>query len=93
MTNYRRAQFEGGYYFFTVVTHQRRAFLTDEHARSCLRYVWEETKRQSHFDVIAFYLLPDHLHLLLVLPTGETDYARRISAMKRNSSSRSNLIE
>jgi putative transposase len=82
MINYRRAKFEGGYYFFTVVTHQRRAFLTDEHARFCLRYVLEETKRQSYFDVVAFCLLPDHLHCVWKLPQGDRNFSLRWSRIK-----------
>ena len=37
MTDYRRARFCGGYYFFTVVTHRRRPFLADGLSRVCLR--------------------------------------------------------
>ena len=82
MTNYRRAQFEGGYYFFTVVTYQRRAFLTGERARACLREVWEETKRRSYFDVVALCLLPDHLHCVWKLPDGDYDFSQRWSRIK-----------
>ncbi len=82
MTNYRRAQFEGGYYFFTVVTHERRAFLTDTCARACLRAAWEETRRRSYFDVIALCLLPDHLHCVWKLPAGDCDFSLRWSRIK-----------
>jgi len=79
---YRRAQFEGGYYFFTVVTHQRRAFLTNECALACLREVWEETKQCSYFDVVALCLLPDHLHCVWKLPEGDCDFSLRWSRIK-----------
>ena len=82
MTNYRRANFEGGYYFFTVVTHHRRAFLTDECARSCLRAAWEETRQRGHFDVVALCLLPDHLHCIWELPEGDRDFSLRWSRIK-----------
>jgi putative transposase len=82
MTDYRRAQFEGGYYFFTVVTHRRRAFLTDSRARLCLKSAWEEARRRSYFDVVALCLLPDHLHCLWKLPDGDTDFSLRWSRIK-----------
>ena len=34
MTDYRRSDLPGGYYFFTVVTHDRRAILTEPAAQS-----------------------------------------------------------
>jgi putative transposase len=82
MTNYRRAQFEGGYYFFTVVTHRRRPFLTGAHARACLRAAWEETRRCSDFEVVALCLLPDHLHCVWKLPEGDCDFSLRWSRIK-----------
>jgi REP element-mobilizing transposase RayT len=50
MTDYRRANLEGGCFFFTVVTYDRRAFLTEPLARRCLREAWRETRR--HIDYI-----------------------------------------
>ena len=82
MTNYRRANFEGGYYFFTVVTYRRRPFLIDEPARSCLRAAWEHTKQRSHFRVVALCLLPDHLHCIWKLPDGDGDFSLRWSLIK-----------
>ena len=37
MSRYRRALTAGGCYFFTLVTHQRRAILCDEALRLALR--------------------------------------------------------
>jgi putative transposase len=82
MTKYRRAQFEGGYYFFTVLTHQRRTLLTDTRARACLRLAWQETRRRSYFDVVALCLLPDHLHCVWKLPEGDCDFSLRWSRIK-----------
>jgi putative transposase len=82
MTNYRRAQFEGGYYFFTVITYKRRIFLTDDNSRLCLRQAINETKLKSYFDVIAFCLLPNHLHCIWKLPEGDNNYSLRWSRIK-----------
>ena len=82
MTNYRRAQFDGGYYFFTVITYKRRKFLTNENARLCLRQAIQATKEKNHFDIIAFCLLPNHLHCVWKLPEGDSNYSLRWSRIK-----------
>jgi len=82
MTNYRRAKFEGGYYFFTIITYDRRCFLTDENSRSCLRKAIDETRDKNNFDVIAFCLLPNHLHCVWKLPEGDNNYSLRWSKIK-----------
>ncbi|MBN2589703.1 MAG: transposase [Sedimentisphaerales bacterium] len=82
MTNYRRTQFEGGYYFFTVITYKRRKFLTNDNARSCLRQAINETKQKSDFETIAFCLLPNHLHCIWKLPEGDSNYSLRWSRIK-----------
>ena len=50
MTNYRRADFPSGYYFFTVVTHRRRKILTTELARDCLRKAWQEIQQRRFWE-------------------------------------------
>ena len=82
MTGYRRADFEGSCYFFTVVTYDRRAFLTEPLARRCLREAWKETRRRSPFEVIAVCLLPDHLHCVWKLPEGDCDFSLRWARIK-----------
>jgi putative transposase len=82
MTDYRRADIEGGCYFFTVVTYERRAFLTESLARRCLREAWKEARRRSPFEVIAVCLLPDHLHCVWKLPEGDCDFPLRWARIK-----------
>ena len=82
MTNYRRANFEGGYYFFTLVTYKRRRFLTSDLARRCLRAAWQQAQLRDHFDVVALCLLPDHLHCVWKLPEGDCDFSLRWSRIK-----------
>jgi len=83
MTNYRRSQ-KGLTYFFTVVTHKRRAFLTDKLARECLRKVWKDVETRYPFQVIALCLLPEHLHCIWRLPTDDKNYSRRWGLIKKN---------
>jgi putative transposase len=82
MTDYRRANTEGGCYFFTIVTYDRRKFLTEPLARRCLREAWKETRQRSPFEVIAVCLLPNHLHCVRKLPEGDHDFSLRWARIK-----------
>ncbi len=82
MTDYRRADSEGGYYFFTVVTYNRRPFLTEPLARQCLRAAWNDTRDRSYFEMTAVCLLPDHLHCIWRLPEGDGDFSLRWARIK-----------
>jgi len=88
MTKYRRAKFEGGFYFFTVVTYKRRKFLTSNLARKCLRQSFQSIRQKSHFDVVAICLLDDHLHCIWKLPDGDCDFSYRWSVIKSQFTSR-----
>jgi putative transposase len=82
MTDYRRANYEGGYYFFTVVTYNRRRFLTEPLARHCLRAAWKEAEQRSNFEMIAVCLLPEHLHCIWKFPPGDCDFSLRWARIK-----------
>ena len=82
MPHYRRSYQPGGYYFFTVVTPERRGFLTSELARECLRNAWKKVRINYPFQLIAFCLLPDHIHCIWQLPEKDSDYSRRWAALK-----------
>jgi putative transposase len=84
MPNYRRNFIPGGTYFFTVVTHDRRPILTTELGRSILRNVLREEKQKRPFEVIAIVLLPDHLHTVWTLPSGDSDFSKRWARIKSN---------
>ena len=84
MPNYRRANIKGGTYFFTVVTHQRQKLLIDEDVRNALREGIEKTRVTFPFQILAWVLLPDHLHCIWSLPEGDADFARRWGMIKRH---------
>ena len=84
MPNYKRNYVPGGTYFFTVVTHERRPFLTSELARTCLREAIEKEQKKRPFDLFAIVLLPDHLHAIWTLPPDDHDYSVRWAAIKEN---------
>ena len=68
MSKYRRNFVPGGTYFFTVVAHHRRPFLTTELARRCLREAIDKIRLRHPLQIDAFVLLPDHLWLFSTVP-------------------------
>jgi putative transposase len=82
MSDYRRYFVAGGTYFFTVVTYQRRRFLTTDLARECLRAAIETARGERPFEMPAVVLLPDHLHALWSLPRADVDYSTRWRRVK-----------
>ena len=82
MPNYIRAKFEGGYYFFTVVTYQRAELFRTELVRRVLREAIEKTRSRRPFETVAFCLLFEHLHCLWKLPEDDADYSKRWSSIK-----------
>ena len=83
MTNWRRAELPGGTFFFTLVTEDRAPILTTPLARSVLREVTLECRRQWPFHMEAVVLMPDHLHTVWRLPEGDSDYSKRWGWLKK----------
>ena len=82
MANYRRNWLPGGTYFFTVNLAQRRD--TDLLVRhvDLLRHAVRVTKTAHPFDIVAWVVLPDHMHAIWSLPPDNADYALRWRAIK-----------
>jgi putative transposase len=83
MPNYRRAFVTGGTFFFTLVTHCRRPFLTTLDARKILKSAIATELRTHPFELVATVLLPDHLHAIWALPSGDSRYSSRWWRIKR----------
>ncbi|MBA2117787.1 REP-associated tyrosine transposase [Bremerella alba] len=81
MSNYRRVAI-GRTVFFTVNTENRRPLLTTLLGRQSLRVAIEKTRVELPFSVIAFVLLPDHLHTIWELPKGSEDFSKRWQKIK-----------
>ena len=77
MTDYRRAWHPGGTWFFTVNLLQRRG--NDLLAREIelLRAVVTDVRRRHPFHIHGWVVLPDHLHCVIELPEGDTDFTLR----------------
>jgi len=82
MTRYRRAKGEGVLYFFTLVTCQRRPLFSASFARSCLRRAIRQTRQHAPFRIVAFCLLPEHLHCIWEMPRADNNYAQRWARIK-----------
>lgn len=82
MPNYRRANAEGACYFFTVNTLHRQPILVNEDVRVALREAIKTTRTTLPFTIDAWVLLPDHLHCLWTLPSGDADFATRWKLIK-----------
>jgi putative transposase len=82
MADYRRWYVPGGTYFFTVVTHNRRPFLTSDLGRACLRGSLREIRARHPFELTAAVLLPNHLHTVWTLPRGDSRYSLRWRRIK-----------
>ena len=79
---YRRARIEGGTYFFTVVTYQRRKILCTPSNVALLRQVFRQVMERHSFKIDAFVLLPDHMHCIWTLQPGDADFSTRWRLIK-----------
>ena len=82
MPNYRRAKITGATWFFTVNLLERHNnnLLIKEVA--LLKASIKKVYRAHPFEIIAWVVLPDHMHCLWKLPEGDTDYATRWRLIK-----------
>jgi putative transposase len=92
MPNYLRPKTAGGTFFFTVVTFERRKFLTLDSSRGILGLAIKEVQEQYPFSVEAWVLLADHLHAVWTLPEGDTDFSKRWGLIKAKFSKESTSL-
>ena len=81
MVQYRRNYVPGGTFFFTVALRDRRA-TTLVNNIGALRAAMRRTLRQRPFVIDAMVVLPDHIHSVWTLPSGDADYAGRWRLLK-----------
>jgi len=83
MVQYRRNFVAGGTYFFTVTLIGRDSDILTRHI-DALRASVECIKHTQPFEIVAWVVLPDHLHAVWTMPTGDCDYSSRWRAIKSN---------
>jgi putative transposase len=81
MPNYRRLYQPGGRYFFTVNLADRSS---DALVRNidALRRAWSYANARYPFETLAAAVMPDHLHCIWRLPTGDQDFSVRWRLLK-----------
>ena len=82
MTSYERNKTQGGMYFFTLVLNQRKntSLLIDHF--DLLKFCIKKVKSKYPFQLPAIVVLPDHLHMVMLLPKEDDNYAVRIRLIK-----------
>src|SRR5437762_1905765 len=81
MVRYRRSFIPGGTFFFTVTLADRRSRLLVDHIAS-LRHAFRVTRTERPFTIDAIVILPDHLHVIMALPPGDSDFSGRWRRLK-----------
>jgi REP-associated tyrosine transposase len=81
MVRYRRNFVPGGTFFFTVTLADRRSSVLVDHV-GLLRTAFRNTRECKPFAVAAIVILPDHLHAILTLPSGDSDFSGRWRSIK-----------
>ena len=83
MATYRRSHANGATWFFTLATYRRRPLLARPDVLSALRLAIKQAGQRYPFKIVAWVVLPDHMHALWALPEGDGDYAVRWAMIKR----------
>ncbi|QWF72253.1 transposase [Methylomonas paludis] len=82
MTDYRRIYIPGSTWFFTVNLAKRKGHqLLLDHIEN-LRGSFIKVRKDHPFKIIAIVVLPDHLHCILSLPEGDSDFSTRWGLIK-----------
>ena len=90
MVGYRRNFVPGGTFFFTVTLADRTSTILVDRV-DLLRNALRVTRRERPFEIDAIVILPDHLHVVRTLPSGDADFSGRWRRIKGHFSS--SLIE
>jgi putative transposase len=83
MPDYRRVKIQGGTYFFTIVTHQRKQLFLHAKAPDLFLESLNHVNKFHPFSSLAYCILPDHIHLLWKMPVNDAEYSTRISEIKK----------
>ncbi|MBP7370636.1 MAG: transposase [Arenimonas sp.] len=89
---YRRAKTLGGTYFFTVNLADRSLSLLVEHI-DALRSSVATVKQRHPFEIIAWVVLPEHMHAIWKLPENDCDFSIRWSLIKSGFSRQIDITE
>ena len=88
MSSYHRTYIKGGCYFFTLVTWKRTPIFNKPEHIDLLRRSFTKVQQTRPFHIDAIVILPNHLHCILRLPEGDSDYSSRWKEIKKYVSKR-----
>lgn len=91
MSNYHRLYKKGGVYFFTVVTYKRQKLFCDALTIDFMREAFRFVIDRRPFAIDAVVILPDHLHCIWELPSGDDDFSTRWMMIKKHVSTLYNI--
>ncbi|MCP4255541.1 MAG: transposase [Candidatus Scalindua sp.] len=81
MVQYRRSQTPGGTYFFTVNLRDRTSQYLTTYIDD-LRKAFHDVRQRRAFKIVAVCILPEHIHMVMELPSGDSGYPGRWKAIK-----------
>lgn len=81
MVRYRRNFVPGGTYFFTLTLADRASSTLIDHV-DALRIAFRVARQERPFTIDAVVVLPDHLHAIWTLPSGDADFSGRWRRIK-----------
>lgn len=93
MPNYVRNFTPGGTYFFTVKTEGNAPIFCENENAKLLGVVFREMQQRWPVQIDAMVLLPDHLHAIWSLSSGDTGYPKRWAWLKKEFSKRYVFME
>jgi putative transposase len=70
--------------FVTLVTKDRKPLFSDNNSNKIFRETLEKVQNHHPFDLIAYVILPDHIHLLIKPHKKEGNFASIVHSIKRN---------
>ncbi len=82
MTEYRRAHVPGGTWFFTVNLAERKGNRLLVSHIDALGWAFRYLRERHPFRLAAVVVLPDHLHCIWTLPSGDSDFSMRWNVLK-----------
>ena len=83
MPNFIRNYVAGGTYYFTMVTSNRKKLFSK---RTCIESFLSALftiQSYYHFDLVAYCILPDHIHLIVTLAEDDKDFSSRLKEIKK----------
>ena len=81
MVGYRRNLVPGGTFFFTATLADRESRALVENI-DLLRYAFRVTRHERPFSIDGVVVLPDHLHVVITLPTSDDNFPARWKRFK-----------